>query len=87
VNKPELQLATNEKKADEKKAEKAELPATDAVPKSESAEEEAEDEEEVSGTERAALAIKAETLSVLADLIELQRGGAKGTTASAAVTK
>jgi len=87
VNKPELQLATNEKKADEKNAEKAELPATDAVPKSESAEEEAEDEEEISGTERAALAIKAETLSVLADLIELQRGGAKGTTASAAVTK
>jgi carboxyl-terminal processing protease len=85
VNKPELQLATNEKKVDEKKADKTELPAVDAVPKSDSAED-TEDEDEVSGAERAALAIKAETLSVLSDLIELQRGGAKGTTASAAVT-
>jgi carboxyl-terminal processing protease len=70
--------------APEKKTEKAETPA-DGVPKSGSPEDE-EDEEEVSGAERAALAIKAETLSVLADLIELQRGG-KGTTASATVTK
>ena len=91
VGKPELQLAVSEKRADEKKAagtapvEKTdgavETPAADA----ESAE--AEDEEEVSSTERAAMAIKAETLSVLTDLIELQRTAGKGATASAGVTK
>jgi carboxyl-terminal processing protease len=84
VNKPELQLATNEKKADEKKSDKPEVPPGEDV---KSADAEDDDEEEVSGADRAGLAIKAETLSILADLIELQRGGGKGTTASAAVTK
>ncbi len=92
VNKPALELAVDEKKADAKTAEvkkdeKAGTPSEDVTGNVVAADESAEDAEEVSGAERAAMAIKAETLSILTDLIELQRTGGKGTTASTAVTK
>lgn len=83
--KPELQLVTA--KEDEKPGDVA---AKGAEPLGETvaSEDPLEDEEDLTGTRKKGVdPVKNETLSILHDLIELQRGGSTGTTASASVSK
>ncbi len=69
VSKPELQLVKNDKKKEEAK------PAADA----ETNDTPVEDEDEASAKKTGLDPVKTETLNILGDLIELQRGGPKQT--------
>jgi carboxyl-terminal processing protease len=81
VNKPELQLVSNEKKDD--KADKADA----AKPAAADADADADDEEDAVTKESGIDPIKTETLNILNDLMDLQRTGGKGATASATTPK
>jgi carboxyl-terminal processing protease len=84
VNKPELQLVVNEKKDDkEAKAGKGET----AKATTGDDEVDADDEEEATAKASGADPIKVETLNILNDLMDLQRTGGKGATASATTPK
>ncbi|HYR59362.1 MAG TPA: carboxy terminal-processing peptidase [Chthoniobacteraceae bacterium] len=83
VNKPELQLASNEKKdGKDAKSGKAQTPATKTVD-----DDDLDDEEEATAKGTGIDPIKVETLNVLNDLVDLQRTGGKGATASATTPK
>lgn len=77
VGKSPLQLVTNEPKKEEEKK-----PATP-----EASTEDAEDEEDAAAKNAGIDPIKTETLNILTDLIDLQRNGTKGATASTAPAK
>jgi carboxyl-terminal processing protease len=81
VNKPELQLVSNEKKDD--KADKADA----AKPAAADDDADADDEEDAVTKESGIDPIKTETLNILNDLMDLQRTGGKGATASATTPK
>jgi carboxyl-terminal processing protease len=82
VSKPELQLVVNEKK-DDKDAKAAKADA----PKSTDDDGDADDEEEATAKANGVDPIKVETLNILNDLMDLQRTGGKGATASASAPK
>ncbi len=83
MNKPELQLVSNEKKdGKDAKAGKAQPPVAKAPD-----DDDADDEEDATAKGTGLDPIKIETLNVLNDLIDLQRTGGKGATASATTLK
>jgi len=83
VGKPELQLVAADQK--EKDA-KDKLAKAEAAAKA-SDDDDADDEEDVSSKPSGGDPIKLETLSILSDLIDLQRNGGKAATASAVTPK
>jgi carboxyl-terminal processing protease len=91
VNKPELQLVVNEKKdAKTPKPAKDETPATntaDAAVKSADADDDGDDDDDTTAKTDGVDPIKTEALNILNDLIDLQRTGGKGVTASTATPK
>lgn len=82
VTKPELQLVVNEKKDDKAKKGEAVAKTPDDADDAD-----ADDEEEATAKANGVDPIKVETMNILNDLIELQRTGGKGATASATAPK
>jgi len=90
VTKPELQLVVNEKKdAKDTKAGKEDGAAPKAADATTPAavDDDADDDDEATAKGTGPDPIKVETLNILNDLIDLQRTGGKGATASAATPK
>jgi carboxyl-terminal processing protease len=89
VNKPELTLVTNEKKdAKTGKPDSASTKGGEPPTSVTSGDDDADDEEEDAAAKVGGVdPIKIETLNIVNDLIDLQRGGGKGATASANTAK